>query len=148
MKKTLKKGLAYLLAVSMIITYMPATTFALEGAAVDPGAGNSVASAEAEAAQADTGPVSLEATVDGITVTAEAEAGVLPEDADLDVSVLEDEDLAAYTEKVEADLEDEVLDEPVAIEVKFVDGEGTEIQPEGDVALTISGDSFEGKTED
>ena len=128
MKKTLKKGLAYLLAVSMIITYMPATTFALEGV------------------QADPGQVSLETTADGITVTAEAEAGVLPEDASLDVSVLKDEDLTAYTEKVEADLEGEILNEPVAIEVKFVDGEGTEIQPEGDVDLTISNDAFEGKT--
>ena len=124
MKKTAKKLLVYLLAVSMVITYIPTTAFAFEGDSDGPG------------------PVSLEQTVDGTTVTVDAEAGVLPEDAGIDVTLLDDEELAAYAETVEADLEDEVLDGPAAIEVKFLDGEGEEIQPDGDVDLTISDSSF------
>lgn len=106
MKKTGKKLLVYLLTVCMVITYMPTTAFAFEGG-------------EGEPAPA----VQLEQTTDGgITVTVDADVGVLPEGASMEVTDLDEEELAGYAETVEADLEDEVLDSPAAVALKFLDG--------------------------
>ena len=118
MKKTLKKGLAYLLAVSMIITFIPMAAF---GAETPAGAGSA------------NDTVSLSATAeDGMTVFITAAPGVLPEGATVTASVVQDAQPVKELIGKQTD-----VGSMAAYDVTIRDPQGNEIQPDGTVGVTF-----------
>lgn len=232
MKRTGRKVLAYLLTVSMIVTYMPSTAVALEGVPDDSGGSVAAASAQpatpapapapqdtsaqksadppaadptppsgdnagtsepapstatdaGEGGAKDTGgdtaapaedpaktpaedssvteenkdaektaeqteeeklqPVHLTQSSGGTTVTVDAAAGVLPNDAKLKVTALSAKGLAPYVATVEKSLKGYELVNPVAVDITIVDKSGKVLQPSGKVDLTISNGAISSK---
>lgn len=82
-----------------------------------------------------------ETEIDDFTVRVGAEKGVLPEDAQLRVTELkeeEEEHAEQYQEAKEAlDKEEIDYDEMMALDISFFDQEGNEIEPNGEVKVSI-----------
>lgn len=82
-----------------------------------------------------------ETEIDDFTVRAGAEKGVLPEGAQLRVTELKEEEkehAEQYREAKEAlDKEEIDYDEMMALDISFIDREGNEIEPNGEVKVSI-----------
>lgn len=98
MKKTMRKVLAYLLAVSMIVTFMPTAAFALDGAPGNQG-GDAAVNAEAEA-------MSFAGQADnGMNVLVSAPAGAFPAGTTMEVkSVSADQVLDSVSSAVDGNV--------------------------------------------
>lgn len=95
--------------------------------------------------------VPFEKSIEGITVKATAAKGVLPEDAEMRVSMITDEQSAAYTNAIEAlDSSDAEYDGVQVIDISFWDKNETEIEPKDgsvDIQMSFAKDLIDKNTE-
>lgn len=84
--------------------------------------------------------VSFEKSIKGITVKATAARDVLPEDAEMHVSIITDEQSTTYTDAIDAlDSSDAEYDGLQVIDISFWDKNGIEIEPkDGSVDIRMS----------
>ncbi len=131
MKKTMRKVLAYLLAVSMIVTFMPTAAFALDGAPGNAG-GDDAVNAEAEA-------MSFAGQADnGMNVLVSAPASAFPAGTAMEVkSVSADQVLDAVSGAVEGNVKS-----IKAVDITFYDKDGTEIEPAAPVSVKMFTDGM------
>lgn len=87
------------------------------------------------------GPVTLDAEVDGISITVSADTGILPKDTALSVSPVSDEDSQTYMQMIKESTGIS-LGEFIAFDITLLDNEERQIQSNGQVEVKFSGIEF------
>ena len=117
-----RKAIAWLMSAMMVITFVPATSFA-EGNGEE---GSMPAFERSE-------------ELDGVIVTVKAEEGIFPEDASLSVSYVSEEEQERVDAAVEAECEEDVnIAESYTFDIKVLDAEGNELQPPDGQTVDVS----------
>ena len=83
------------------------------------------------------GPTQLIANVNGVTIEIYADEGVLPEDTELSAHMLSFLEALSYIEAIKEST-GEVLEDYMVFDIKLLDREGNEVQPDGSVTVTFS----------